>query len=90
MSNGRDGNHSASSKSNVGVCQMKLHVAAGIAALAFAIPWFVACSGGGARTEVRATSVTTGEQLTDLKKAYDQGVITQSEYEKKRREILAQ
>jgi len=67
---------------------MRIRLAVAISAVAFAIPWFAACSGGGARTEVN--TATTGQQLTDLKKAYDQGVITQSEYERKRREILAQ
>ena len=30
----------------------------------------------------------TGQQLMDLKAAYDQGVISKSEYERKRKDIL--
>lgn len=30
----------------------------------------------------------TGQQLIDLKAAYDQGVISKSEYERKRKDIL--
>ncbi len=48
------------------------------------------CGGGGADTknqnEVRTT--TTGQELTDLQKAYASGAITQEEYEKQREKIL--
>ena len=46
------------------------------------------CGGGGAdvQSDVRAT--TTGQELTDLKRALDEGVITQEEYEQQRQEIL--
>jgi uncharacterized membrane protein len=37
-------------------------------------------------TTVNAT--TTGQQLTDLKAALDEGAISQKEYDKKRDEIL--
>ena len=45
-----------------------------------------ACGGGGATTAIQAQ--TTGQQLIDLKTALDAGVITQREYDTKRREIL--
>jgi uncharacterized membrane protein len=49
-----------------------------------------ACGGGGAdvesQSDVRAT--TTGQELLDLKKAYDSGTITQQEYETQRKKIL--
>lgn len=48
------------------------------------------CGGGGAKTEVQATTTTKGQQLIDLKKAYDQGVITEDEYEKQKKKILNQ
>ena len=44
-----------------------------------------ACSST-ARTQVETS--TTGQQLIDLKAAYDQGVISKSEYERKRKDIL--
>lgn len=34
------------------------------------------------------SSTTTGQQLIDLKAALDQGVITQEEYDRKKKEIL--
>lgn len=48
------------------------------------------CGGGGAdassKNEIRTT--TTGQELSDLKKALDQGAITQEEYEDQRQKIL--
>ena len=56
--------------------------------LLFAFSSLVAgCGGGGA--EVRATSTTMGQELTDLQKAKEQGVITEKEFEKAKKEILA-
>jgi hypothetical protein len=46
------------------------------------------CGGGGAHTTTTVDATTTGQELTDLKKALDEGVITQREYNKKREEIL--
>ncbi|MCC7258072.1 MAG: SHOCT domain-containing protein [Gammaproteobacteria bacterium] len=45
-----------------------------------------ACGGGGAT--VKSDATTTGQQLMDLKKAFDAGVITEKEYEKQREKIL--
>ena len=61
----------------------RMLVAAAVLSLA-AVP-LAACSST-ARTEVETT--TTGQQLIDLKAAYDQGVISKSEYERKRKDIL--
>ncbi len=47
-----------------------------------------ACGGGGATTAIQTQ--TTGQQLIDLKAALDAGVITQREYDAKRRDILRQ
>lgn len=43
---------------------------------------------GGADVRTQTTTTTTGQELMDLKKAYDAGVITESEYDRKRDEIL--
>lgn len=45
-----------------------------------------ACGGADVRTQT--TTTTTGQELMDLKKAYDAGVISEKEYERKREEIL--
>lgn len=45
------------------------------------------CGGGGATTKVEARG-TQGQQLLDLKEAYDKGVITESEYNRTKNEIL--
>lgn len=48
------------------------------------------CGGGGAssETQVQNTTVSKGQALIDLKKALDQGAISQSEYDKQRKAIL--
>ena len=56
-----------------------------MAALALGL---TACGGSRTRTETNVTSVSTGQQLTDLQAAYEQGAITEAEYEKKKKEIL--
>ncbi|MDH4042685.1 MAG: SHOCT domain-containing protein [Gammaproteobacteria bacterium] len=46
-----------------------------------------ACGGGGATTKVDARG-TQGQQLLDLKEAYDKGVINEKEYNKTKERIL--
>ncbi|MEA3411285.1 MAG: hypothetical protein U9R74_07065 [Pseudomonadota bacterium] len=46
----------------------------------------VACGGGGA--EVKTTGKTQGQELLDLDKAYKEGIITESQYNKAKKEIL--
>jgi hypothetical protein len=48
------------------------------------------CGGGGARSEtsVQNISVTKGQQLLDLKRSFDAGIISKSEYERQRQAIL--
>ena len=46
-----------------------------------------ACGGGGATTKVEARG-TQGQQLLDLKEAYDKGVISEKEYNQTRSKIL--
>lgn len=43
---------------------------------------------GGADVNTRTTATTTGQELMDLKQAYDSGVISEKEYQRKREEIL--
>jgi len=48
--------------------------------------------GGGTKSEVQNKSqtydVTLGQQLLDLQKAYDSGVITQSQYDSQKKKLL--
>jgi len=46
------------------------------------------CGGGGADSTVNNTTVSKGQALIDLKKAYDAGAISEREYEKQREKIL--
>tara|TARA_R110002110_G_C13470513_1_gene720857 strand:- start:98564 stop:98770 length:207 start_codon:yes stop_codon:yes gene_type:complete len=46
-----------------------------------------ACGGSDTTTTVQTTE-TQGQQLMDLKEAYDKGVITEKEYEKTKKKIL--
>ena len=47
-----------------------------------------ACGGGGAEVRSEVTTTTVGQQLLDLKKAYDAGAMTQKEYEQQRAKVL--
>jgi hypothetical protein len=44
------------------------------------------CGGGGA--QVKATNTTIGQELQDLQKAFEEGIITDKEYEKAKKTIL--
>lgn len=44
---------------------------------------------GGGKGRTATTQATRGQELIDLKKARDQGVITEEEYQAQRKEILA-
>ncbi len=46
------------------------------------------CGGGGATSTTNAKTTTTGQELIDLQKAYDQGVITTKQYEEQKKKIL--
>lgn len=43
---------------------------------------------GGGDTSVQAQTTTMGQELTDLKKAYDAGVINEKEYDRSKKKIL--
>jgi len=46
------------------------------------------CGGGGAKSAIDAKTTTTGQELIDLQKAYDQGIITTKQYEDQKKKIL--
>lgn len=46
----------------------------------------VGCGGGGAT--VQSSSATRGQELIDLKKALDEGIITQDEFEEAKENII--
>jgi hypothetical protein len=47
-----------------------------------------ACGGGGAELKSEVTTTTKGQQLMDLKKAYESGAMTADEYERERKKLL--
>ena len=47
-----------------------------------------ACGGGGARSNQNINSTTKGQELMDLKRAYDEGIISQREYNTQKEQIL--
>ncbi len=64
-------------------------VRASIIAMALSSALMLAgCGGGGADSTVNNTTVSKGQALIDLKKAYDAGAISEREYEKQREKIL--
>jgi hypothetical protein len=48
---------------------------------------FIGCGGGGG-TEIKAKQTTLGQELTDLDKAYKDGIITEKEYNKAKKDLL--
>ena len=60
-----------------------------IAAMAWVMVMVLLTTGcGGTDVRNQTTTTTTGQELMDLKKAYDTGVISEKEYDRKREEIL--
>ena len=47
-----------------------------------------ACGGGGAELKSHTTTTTIGQELIDLKAAYEKGVITKEQYENQKEKIL--
>lgn len=46
------------------------------------------CGGGGAKTVYQHRMTTVGQELTDLKKAHEQGALSDREYERQRQRLL--
>lgn len=60
--------------------------------LALVLPFaLIGCGGGGSKTstvqETRTT--TTGQELMDLQKAHQEGVISDKEFERQKKKILS-
>ncbi len=52
---------------------------------------FIACGGSKSQTNAKASTTTTlGQELQDLKTAYDKGIITEKEYEKAKKKLIEQ
>ena len=47
------------------------------------------CGGGGADVQTETRSTTTGQELLDLQKAKDAGLLSDSEYNRQRSAILS-
>jgi len=58
----------------------------GVAGLFLAMLLTAGCGGGD--SSVQASTTTMGQELTDLKKAYDDGIISEKEYERSKEQIL--
>jgi hypothetical protein len=57
-----------------------------------AVIGLTACGGGGARmqTEQSTYNTTLGQELKDLKDAYEKGIINQTQYEEAKQKLLEQ
>jgi starvation-inducible outer membrane lipoprotein len=53
-----------------------------------ALSLMLTACGSSPKLNTEVSTSTTGQQLIDLKSALDQGVITQSQYDRKKKEIL--
>lgn len=61
-----------------------------VALLSLAFFMLPACGGGGAKsnTSQSINNTTKGQELMDLKRAYDQGIISEREYNKQKERVL--
>lgn len=66
----------------------KRQIAMGALAAVMCVSSLTACGGGGARTSIQEKNVSTGQELMDLKRAYEEGAMTAKEYEKARKNII--
>jgi hypothetical protein len=48
---------------------------------------FMGC-GGGARVQSEISTTSLGQELTDLEKAYEAGIINQKEYERAKKGLM--
>lgn len=64
----------------------RITVIAMVALLVFSL---VLAGCGGSKTEIKASPQTTlGQELMDLDKAHKEGIITDDEYKKKKKDIM--
>lgn len=49
---------------------------------------FAGCRGGKAQVEATATTTTLGQELMDLQKAYEKGIITEKEYKEAKKKLI--
>lgn len=63
-----------------------------LAVVMFALFGLAACGGGGAKmqTEQSTYNTTLGQELKDLKDAYEKGIINQTQYEEAKQKLLEQ
>lgn len=59
------------------------------AALGLIVISFAACGGGGAESKTDIKTTTLGQELSDLKKALDDGAINQKDYDRQKKKILS-
>jgi len=50
----------------------------------------VGCGGGGAKLQSESYSTTLGQELKDLKDAYEKGIITEKQYETTKEKLIEQ
>jgi hypothetical protein len=67
----------------------RLAALAAAAALGLTLISAAACGGGGASVMAKTQTTTLGEELIDLNKAYEKGLLTTEEYEKQRAKLLS-
>lgn len=46
------------------------------------------CGGGGAKVQQKSSNNTLGQELMDLQKAYEQGIINEKEYNSARKDLM--
>ncbi len=63
-----------------------------IAAILAFLPFTFAgcCGGGGSKVKTESTNISTtlGQELSDLQKAYEQGIITENQYKEAKEKLL--
>jgi len=71
---------------------IKSHIPISISVALWTILSFTGCLGlhvgGGTRSTMTTYSTTLGQQLIDLQKAYDAGIITEADYDAQKRKLL--
>jgi hypothetical protein len=66
----------------------KIKLMAGLIASFALCVTLASCSGGGADVQQETRTTTTGQELLDLQKAKDAGILSDAEYNRQRTAIL--